>query len=213
MLGTPNQAGSAGSETCFLHSHCPCYVESNNACPDPAWGQRMVQKADGEDDEGPRYCGQLRHMHGAARKMWGQRRGARALGAGGITACPRSWVGCLGQEEEEEESCPCKTPGTRWVLHFFSWMAGRLTAGSASPSHGPAHLPPVPWYQPGAGLWCHWGAARSLVTILAVGFIPLSALLCLPACCAAYCQRNAPNTRIAAVISALSLLKLLLSPD
>lgn len=166
--------------------------------------------ADGEDGGGPHYCRQLRG------KTWGQRRGARASGAEGITAC-RAILGRMpGAGGGEGGILSVQNPQARRGFGIFSArMASRLTAGTAVPSQEPARLPPrtpVParcWAPVSLGSCRELGrsAGRSL-------YSPQMALLrlpCLPA--ALHCQRNAPDARIAAVISALSLLKLLLSPD
>lgn len=145
-------------------------------------------------------------MERMAKDQPGKRRGrgARASGAEGLTAAEPSWVGCSRQEEGE--SCP-RNPGTGWVLRSPSGGASGLSAGGASP----ARLSPAPQYQPGsgdAGELLGAGSRRRPLALFPADRLALFAcrLRCL-------CQQNAPNTRIAAVISALSLLKLLLSPD
>lgn len=119
---------------------------------------------------------------GCRGKRGGRGKGPEPWEQRGLQHAKRSWVGCPGQEEEGE-SCPCKTPGTTWVLHFSGWVTSRLAAGSVFPSHGQARLPPVPRYHPGAGLGCHWGVAGSWVRTLAARFIPhgLPCSVCLPA--------------------------------
>lgn len=91
----------------------------------------------------------------------------------GLQHAEQSWVGCPEQEEEKGESCPCKTPRHDVGLAFFplGWRAGSPQA-LRSPARSQPVCLPVPQYQLGAGLWCHWGAAGSWVAAPAARFIP-----------------------------------------
>lgn len=162
---------------------------AKNTCPELAWAQRMVERL------------MERMVKDQLVKCGG--RGARALGAEGIRAAEPPWVGRLGQGAEGNPAHTERRAPAGFCIFPAGWRAAQRCPRVPSASVPASQHQPSDTGEPlGAGL------RRRPLALLPADRLALFA--CLLRC---LCQQNAPNTRIAAVISALSLLKLLLSPD